>query len=251
MLLFFFSCVSVKQGDTARVSRISYDLGVAAFSRGSMREALKELLKAADDNPKDPDVQHMLGLVYHSLGYPNLALTHYEKALSLKESFSEASNNYGILLMDLGRYSEAVDAFQKALSNLLYPTPFLAEGNMGWAYYQWGEIPAALKHLQHAVHTNPGFCRGYQWLARISLDQKKADEVLKYYEKFEKHCVSDAQWASQVPVTYTHEMMYYAGLAYLQKGFLEQASQMLKECGEKGSPEGIGRQCGVALKAMH
>jgi type IV pilus assembly protein PilF len=250
MNLLLIGCVASSQISKKTTARVNYDLGVAAFNRGDMRGALQELLKAEQSDASDPGVHHMLGLVYHSMGYPDKALVHYEKALSLKEIFSEAQNNYGILLMDIGRYHEAITAFQKALSDLLYPTPSLAEGNMGWAHYQLGETAQALKHIQHAVATSPSFCRGYQWLSRIYVDTKKPENVLKVYEKFMQHCVEDAAVAPHVHLSYRHEMMYYAGLAYVQQGLFEKASEVLKTCSKAPSEEEMSRKCSVMLHTL-
>ena len=44
-------------------------------------------------------------------------------AVKLDPGFSEAHNNYGTLLIDLGRYDEAIEHFRVALNDILYPTP--------------------------------------------------------------------------------------------------------------------------------
>ena len=79
-----------------------------------------------------------LGMVYHALEHLDESIGHYEQAVELKPSFSEAHNNMGTVLIDLGRYDDAIDSFKVALGDILYRTPALAEGNMGWAYYKKG-----------------------------------------------------------------------------------------------------------------
>src|SRR5262249_16525090 len=117
----------IDEKDRAR-AQVQYDIAVAQMNEGNMRGALRELLAAVQLDPTPAVAHNALGLVYHSIGRLDDALEHYERAVKLNPSFSEAHNNLGVLLIDLGRYDEAIGAFQVALTDILYPTPSLAEG---------------------------------------------------------------------------------------------------------------------------
>ena len=240
--------ISQKNHDAAR---IGYDLGIAAFNQGDSREALRSLRTAYSQDPTLPEVHNALGLVYHSLVKQDAALTHYQRAVALRPQFSEAYNNMGTLLLDMGRHDAAVQAFETALRDILYATPHLAEGNMGWAYYQKGETDLALEHIGNAVATDPQFCRGYQWLARIALDRDDAAQMVAQGQRFVRYCLDNAEVAQSVPADYRHEMQYYLALGHLKQGNGRPARELLRQCASTDpDARGFARKCTASLRAL-
>jgi len=239
--------VTEKDRSTARVD---YDVAVGAMNRGDMRAALRDLLAAVELDPTMAEAHNALGLVYHSLGKADDALFHYGKALKLRPDFSEAHNNFGTLLTDVGRYDEAIAQFKIALADILYATPFLAEGNMGWAYYLKGNVDQAVRHLGNAVATSPTFCRGYTWLARIALDHSQPDQVLANTRRFEKFCTGDPAVAPGVPANYIHTMRYYFGLGSLSLGDRAGAKKAFQDCATVEGDTELGQKCQRALREL-
>lgn len=240
--------VSEKQQAQAR---IRYDMGIAAFQKGEMRSALGELLQAVQQDDYLWQAHNALGLVFHAMGHNDDALKHYRRAVQLKPTFSEAYNNMGTLLTDMKRYDEAIKAFQTALGDILYATPSLAEGNMGWAYYKKGDVTLAWRHLSNAIAVNPKFCRGYTWLAQIGVEIGKPDEVLKNGKRFDKYCVQDAANASMVPSEAVDQMNYYLGRGYLLKGDRKGARERFSRCANHDMDAGgYGAECALALQDL-
>ena len=232
-------------------ARIGYDLGVGAFTRGETREALRALRGALAQDPGLPEVHNALGLVYHALGKQDEALSHYERAVVLRPGFSESHNNRGTLLLGMGRYEAAVTAFETALEDILYATPHLAEGNMGWAYYQQGNTAAALEHIGNAVATDPQFCRGYEWLARIAVDRDDAAEMVTQGQRFKRHCLDKPEVAETIAADYRHEMQYYMAIGHLKQGNPRSARQLLRQCASS-DPEarGFAYRCTASLQDL-
>ena len=237
-ILLLGSCagwVSPKQRESAR---ISYDLGVESLNRQDYREALRALIAALDSDPYLPQAHQALGLVLHVLHRDDVALQHYRRALELKPDFSEAANNMGILLLDRGEYAAAIGAFERALRSLLYATPHLAEGNMGWAYYKLGKPQQAREHLEAALRLEPRFCRGYEWLARMAWEAAEgqgdaashAAELVTHSRRFLRHCVDDPVVGKTVAADYRREMQYYLGLGLLRQGEPRQALEAFLQC---------------------
>jgi len=215
-----------------------------------MRGALKELLTAERSDPNLSHVQHGLGLVYHALGRPEESLNHYRRALELDPKFSEAHNNMGTLLIDLGRYDDAIAEFKVALGDILYQTPSVAEGNLGWAYVRKGDTTQGLKHLRNAVATNPKFCRGYEWLARVGIDTQDGDLTVKSTERFERYCLGDQEIAATIPAEYRRQMKYYLGLGQLRAGNRDAAREAFGQCADAKS-DGFGAKCAESLASIH
>lgn len=249
VLLLVACAPTVSDKDRAN-ARLHYDIGIASLNRGDERGALRELMLAAELDPELAVVRNALGLVYHSLGKLDEAHEQYRAAVRLKPDFSEAYNNLGILLIDLARYDEAIAAFKVALKDILYATPALAEGNLGWAYYKKGDVELALRHLRNAVAANPGFCRGYEWLARIAIDRDRGDEAVAAAKRFRKYCVEDATVAADVAPQYIHAMEFYLGLGYLKQGEREAARQAFAACGQDSAESEFQARCRENLAAL-
>jgi type IV pilus assembly protein PilF len=247
VFLLLVGCASVTSPKNRKSANIHYDLGVVEMKNNHMRQSLRELLIALDLDPRHAMAHNAIALVYHQLEKKEEALSHYRQAVRLKENFSEAQNNLGTLLTDLGQYDEAVDMFKAALANILYVTPAHAEGNMGWTYYKKGDRDKALMHLRNAVATNPKFCRGYEWLARIGLDSQDSDAVVIQCHKFEKFCIEGEEMADFVPKAYVQRMKYYRGLAHLQQGDLQSAATAFEQCAQV-MEDGLTAKCREALE---
>ncbi len=57
----------------------------------------------------------------------------------MRPTFSEARTNLANVYLDQGQYDEAIKLYEQVLNDMLYPTPFIAQGNLGWAYYKKGD----------------------------------------------------------------------------------------------------------------
>ena len=117
------------------------------------------------------------------------------------------SANTGIFYFILRKrgYDEAIDAFEVALGDILYKTPSLAEGNMGWAYYRMGKTDEGINNMQ--IGDNPietccenreNFCK-YNTQISEDIDCSEVRKTLKNnpenIECGEDGCDEDPIWA--------------------------------------------------------
>ncbi len=239
--------VSEADGTSAR---IHHDIGIANLDRGELRLALRELLRAVELDPELAATHNALGLVYHAMGRSKEALHHYERAVALQPRFSEAHNNLGVLLIDLGRYEDAIVHLKAAIADILYATPALAEGNLGFAYYKNGEVDLGLQHLRNAVAQSPKFCRGYLWLARIGLETHNAADIVVNARRFAKYCVEDREISQKLDPEHVREMNYYLGSGYLELGDRAQAAQAFAACASPDNAGAFGQKCEQARRAL-
>jgi Tfp pilus assembly protein PilF len=211
---------------------IHYDLGVQAMQGGDSRQALSEYQKAVELDPSLDLAHNALGLVYHlSFGETDKAIAHYRRALELNPKFSEASTNLGNVYLSLSRYAEAAPLYEKALSDILYKTPYIAENNLGWCYYKRGDVQAGVDHIRSALIGNPKFCLGYRNLGIIYAETGKPDKAVDSYAKYVKSCpdLADAH--------------HRYGTALLEAGDAAGARRELSACAEKGKDEALGEEC--------
>jgi type IV pilus biogenesis/stability protein PilW len=225
-------------------AQIHYDLAINAMENANdAQTALKELQVALQLNPNLADAQNAMGLVLHlMLHRPEQAVPHYLEAMRLDPKNSEIKNNLGACYIELGKYPEAIALFEQALQDVLYRTPFIAQGNLGWALYKNGDVQGAVDHLKIAVQMNPEYCQGYRSLGMIYSDTGKLADARRSFEAFQKHC-------PQLP-----EGHYRLGLVLLKLDDQNRARAEFAACAkdQKDQPTTteLGAECERLLKLM-
>ncbi|MDD5170074.1 MAG: tetratricopeptide repeat protein [Syntrophales bacterium] len=129
-------------------------IGIAHIEAGNYNGALKEFLTAESFTPEVARIHYLLALTYKGKGYDEKALDECKTAIKLKDNYSEAYNLLGTIYLDRGLNDPAIEAFNKALENILYETPSMALYHLGRAYYNKGEYPKALSKYQEAAIKN-------------------------------------------------------------------------------------------------
>ena len=84
-------------------------------SQGKFEQAEKIYLEFLEENPKQPDVSNLLGLIYAQTNQPDKALKYFEYAV---EGFpcAEYYQNFGMFLYAQKDFEKAMDCFSKAIS---------------------------------------------------------------------------------------------------------------------------------------
>lgn len=221
-------------------AQIHFDLGVSAMENAhDAQTALRELQIAVQANPDLADGYNVLGLVYHlMLHRPEEAVANYQKALKLEPKNSEAANNLGAALTDLGRYTEAAAMFERALSNDLYRTPYIAQGNLGWALYKSGDVQGGLSHLKISVQVNQDYCQGYRSLGMIASEMGQLAEAETEFTAFEKHCPTVC------------ESHYRLAMVLLKRADQTRAREQLGLCTSGCPSTDLSTECERLLKMM-
>jgi Tfp pilus assembly protein PilF len=183
-LMLVSSCAMIaKQKAQAQANQKT---GLALLEAGQYLGALKVLLEADKDDPDDPVTNYYLGIAYNGRGMRDMALERFQRAVYLKEDYSEAHNYIGVIYMDMGQWEKAIVAFDQALKNYLYETPALALYNSGWAYYNLKNYSKALSQYQQALskdstrHLHPRIEKN---IGLIYLKQSNFPEAKAHLEK--------------------------------------------------------------------
>jgi len=243
-------------------SQKRYLLGADYFNKGLVEPALEELMKAVELDPNNPDAHNLLGLVWLRKGAEaeelstrnqclkgeSLTLEKQEadaqfkkaeeqlrKAISLKQDFSEARNNLAVVMIHFGRYDEAVQLEEKALSNIVYREPYAAQGNLGQAYLEKRDFVRAAKALRQALFEQPKFCVGRYRLAKVYYEQQEWDHAAEEIEQV----TSDKACPIQ-------EAYHLAGMVALRRDDREKASRMFGRCVELAPRSCLASECKLA-----
>jgi type IV pilus assembly protein PilF len=154
-----------------RQSEAEYDVARDLFYKGQPRPALDHCRKAIaldDENPKALYFASTLHLYFCSgklqLLDPDCRLPDAEKyvrrALQVDETFRDARNTLGQILILEKRYPEAIIVLEPLTKDPAFESSFLAWGNLGWAQTLSGRIDQGIESLKNST-TEPRFCVGH------------------------------------------------------------------------------------------
>ncbi len=153
LIVLLVGCVSSKNKQPQAMPH--YTLGLSFLQSDNPTLALREFLKAIEDNPKDPQVHAGLARAYQYKKAYVLAEQHYIKALVFSDDDPKYQNNLAALYISMERWDQAIEYFQKASLDLLFMRPELAMMGKGYAYYRKGDYPAALQAYREAETVAP------------------------------------------------------------------------------------------------
>jgi type IV pilus assembly protein PilF len=176
-------------GDPVRQGESEYDIARDLWlRRGQTREALEHALKAIELDDENSEAFHLVALLYLdfcSRGPSECRLKDAEqaasKALSLKRDFREARNTLGVVLIHQKRPKDAIAVLRPLSEDILYQTPEKAWGNLGWAYYEAGELDRAIDALRRSIAAQPLFCVG---ALRLGMAYEKRGELAPALSSF-------------------------------------------------------------------
>jgi tetratricopeptide (TPR) repeat protein len=144
------------------------------LNRGREHYAAREYDKAerclaplAQEQLGFADLYDMLGVIYHQLGRLGDAATMFQEALRINPAYTEAALNLAVTYNDLGKYREAKEIYQRAMTasknaprNL---DPFARgkianmHADVGAAYHAIGFHEDAVREYQRALALCPKF----------------------------------------------------------------------------------------------
>jgi tetratricopeptide (TPR) repeat protein len=117
---------------------------------GHTREAARDFRNAFDLGLKNADVNEGLGSTSVALGMLDSAAVQFDRAVRADPSRGRSYYNRAVVLLRLGRASEAVADLDSALARLPGEAATLL-GARGYARLQTGDVPAAVADFDRAI----------------------------------------------------------------------------------------------------
>ena len=169
-----------------RQSEAEYDLARDSFYKGAPRAALDHALKAVQLDDENAKALYFTSTVYlwfcstdAGLKSPDCRLadadTYARKALKADDTFRDARNLLGQILILEKKYDEAITTLEPLTKDPAYTANYLAWGNLGWAQVLNGQVDAGIASLRNAI-TQPRFCVGHY---RLGLAFEKKGDMLQ------------------------------------------------------------------------
>ena len=183
-----------------RLGEIHRGLGVDFMSKREWRQALGELRAAKNYDPGNAEVRYSLAFCqFYGFKQAHAAEEELRQAIKLKADYSEAYNLLGIVLNDVGRREEAIEAFEAALNNMLYRTPFFAAQNLAQTLVLMGREDEGMKRLRLALKGNPNLCGAYLSLLDLAKRRKDRKTLKRYDPEFLTRCVRNPKAGERLP----------------------------------------------------
>lgn len=220
-------------------AEIHYDLGVQEQLGGDITSAVRDFQQAIELDDKFAEAHNAYALLLHLSFHKNAeAIEHYKRALQIRPTFSEAKVNLANVYLSSDQYDSAIRLYREALNDMLYPTPYIAENNLGWALYKKGDVATAVDNIKAAVTTNPRFCSGYRNLGIIWEEHGKRAEACQQFAQLFKHCPDDP------------EANFRQGVCLAGDGKTNGAREAFSTCLTKDPPASLKEQCRTQLDKL-
>jgi tetratricopeptide (TPR) repeat protein len=152
-------------------------LGQLTLTRGDAAAALPLLEKAARLEPSNPSYLYNYGWLLDQLDRDSEAIPYYERAIAASPLSFEAMNNLALLEVEAGHSDRAVSLLSRAVSsNPENEAAYLNRGNYFASQRSWRD---ALADYAHVVELNPS--NGYASVesARTHLELDRADIAIE------------------------------------------------------------------------
>jgi type IV pilus assembly protein PilF len=181
-----------------QLSHSEYEIAADLWTRQrAPREALEHALRASELDPQNGDAAHLVSLIYlefcqnSKIGECRLseAESFARKAVHADEASLGPQNTLAVILVHQRRLEEAIAILKPLSQNILYGTPEIAWGNLGWAYLEKGELDLAIHALSRAVAAQPLFCVGNY---RLGVAYHRAGRLASAREALDRALETDA-----------------------------------------------------------
>jgi Flp pilus assembly protein TadD len=180
-LVAFFYFVFTGLTSDPQAAQTHFRAGVDYLERGDAAAAVRELEKAARNEPNSKEIQFNLGLAYAQAGRHQEAAQAFETALTLGADVNTHSN-LGVVYYNLGRLEDAVVQYKEALK--LKPDDAEVRSNLAAAYVQLGQLDEAQAEYEKALAVSPTLAEAHYGLGMVYAakgDKQKAIEALQRF----------------------------------------------------------------------
>lgn len=236
-------------GDPERMSDSEYDIARDQWLRaGNARSALEHALEAVKLNDQNAEAAHLVALLYldfcsksqHECRLEE-AERYARRALEVKADFREARNTLGVVLIHRKRPAAAVAELRPLTEDILYQTPEVAWGNLGWAYLEQGDLDRAIDALRRSVAASPQFCVGHY---RLGVAHERKGQVAQALESFVQAVEADPRCQGLQEA--------WAGRARMEArlGRRADAAASAERCATLSKATPAGKECAALRKEL-
>lgn len=205
-----------------RKAEIYYGQGTSELVKKNYSQALINLLKAREFDPKDSQIRNNLGMAYYFREQPELAEKELLKSIELDKKNSDARVNLGTIYLEKNRLKDAQAQYEIVLQDLTYPNQFRNYYNLAILSLKQGDRGSAFEYLFKSIKEKEEYCQAHFKLGELYTEEYKFKQALNSFKESGKGvCVSE-------PAPH-----YQQALSLLSLSRFEEARAKFKEIIEK------------------
>ncbi len=214
-------------------------IGTSLLMEKQYPQALAELLLAEELDPKSASIQNNLGLTYFYRNRIDLAQKHLARAVELDAGFTEARNNLARILIERGKYDQALIQLRIAEKDLTYASPQQIQMNFAIAYQRRGLMKQAEPILRANMLSPDTACLSTSMLGQNLYSQSRYEEAIALLAKPLSNCPSQAA-----------EMQMVTALSHVKLGNSQLARRYLNHIVKKYPETEISKTAQKKLKSL-
>lgn len=240
-----------------------YEIALGSAQTGSFDDAKKQLEFALESVPEHGNAHYLLGLIQLHEGRSIVEFIEAEMCLTdeaadaqrlradelhraAHASFGKAAaaftendpgigrayNSMAVISLYFHDLTRAREELEKALAAQFYTEKYSALANLGWAFYEQGDLVQAMTELRQSVLMNPDYCVGRYRLAQVYLDYDMTEQALEEAERV----IGD----ERCPIQDAYRV---AGIARMRLGQQQDANEAFAGCSELAPRSCLANAC--------
>jgi protein O-GlcNAc transferase len=162
-------------------AKAHYSLGNTLQAQGKLDMAIEHYQKALSARPDYVQAHNNLGIAFQTQGKLDMAIEHYRRALFFKPDHASAHNNLGNALEAAGKPDEAIEHYRKALS--IKPDYAEVHNNLGATLQVQGKLDLAVGHYQKALSIKPDYAEAHFNLGNALFARDDLDQAAEHFQK--------------------------------------------------------------------
>ena len=230
-----------------RSERFYEAASISWYDEGNVLAAIRNLVRAIETNPDNDEAHYLLGIIRLSRNELDEAEKHLREAIRLRTNrdpagLAGAQNNLGVVLIHQKRYPEAIEVLKLSAGEVMNREPWLAYGNLGWAYIETGELDLAIDVLKRAMFDQPKYCVGLFRMGQaqyLKHDYESAESSLRKAVSIEEPGCNQIQ-----------EAYHLLGMSLIRQENIEEAKAALLRCEEIDEVSVTGLKCAKARNSL-
>lgn len=241
-----------------------YDVAVGSFHNGMYEDAKLQIERALRADPEHPDSYYLRGLLLLNEGRALVDAVETQRCLTdeaadlqrrkaqklhaqAREAFAQAATHYpegaagrgrshnslSVVNLFFHEHERAIESSREALDQRFYADRYSALANLGWAYYNLGDLVSATNELRQAVLLNPDFCVARYRLAQVYLESGLPEQAVEHAQ-----LVVDDE---RCPIQDAHRIL---GVSRLRLGQQSEAQAAFGTCVSLAPRSCLAADCG-------
>ncbi len=165
-------------------SNYYFNMGTFHQEAGDHQEALINYQKAAELDPRNPEIYNNIGLIYKKLRMYDASLEQFMRALYIDPNFSKAYNNIGVVYYKKGNIKGAISNYKKAIQ--AEPDNLETYNNLGIIYKKQNWLEKAQSVYNKAFKIDPDHPGTNYNLGLLYEEMGNMTSAIYFYRRFIK-----------------------------------------------------------------